>query len=110
MYGVGNVVSVRVPQPMPEISSNLWAMGSTGQGCVAGLLQMAALSVQGILLVPLVAGTVIGLFAAWPVLVVTAVAAVPYGYGLWLLGRKLAADWLTWHQPELLDALSPRRA
>jgi ABC-2 type transport system permease protein len=109
MYGVGDVVSVRAPQPLPEVSGNLWAMGGTGQGCMSALLQMAALTVQSMLLLPLIAGTLIGLFAWWPALVIAAVLAVPYGYLLWWAGRRVASGWLAGHQPELLDALSPRR-
>jgi hypothetical protein len=36
--------------------------------------------------------------------------ALAYGYALWRLGVRLGAEWLDAHQPELLAALSPRRA
>ena len=36
--------------------------------------------------------------------------AIAYGAWLWRVGLGLGADWLAGHQPELLAALSPRRA
>jgi ABC-2 type transport system permease protein len=108
--GVADVVSVRFAYPLPEDASNLWAVQGTGQGCLVGLVQMAAFAVQGLLVAPLAALVVAGL-VAWPAaLVLACPLAVGYGLFLWRVGLGLGAGWLGGHQPELLAALSPRRA
>jgi ABC-2 type transport system permease protein len=108
--GVADVVSVRFAYPLPEDASNLWAVQGTGQGCLVGVVQMVAFAAQGILLLPLAALVVAGL-ALWPpALVLACPLAIAYGAWLWRVGLGLGAAWLDGHQPELLTALSPRRA
>jgi ABC-2 type transport system permease protein len=108
--GVADVVSVRFAYPLPEDASNLWAVQGTGQGCLVGVVQMVAFAAQGMLLLPLLAVVVAGL-VAWPAaLVLVCPLAVAYGLFLWRVGLGLGAAWLTDHQPELLTALSARRA
>jgi ABC-2 type transport system permease protein len=109
MVAAGNLTSVMAPQPQPEASGNLWAMGNTGGGVTAGLGQMAALLATGIALAPLAIGTLVGLFAWPPALAIAAVAAPPYGLLLVWLSRRYASRWINAHQPELLAALNPRR-
>ncbi|HEV2921462.1 MAG TPA: hypothetical protein VG673_19815, partial [Actinomycetota bacterium] len=108
--GVADVVSVRFAYPLPEDASNLWAVQGTGQGCLVGVVQMVAFAAQGVLLLPLAALVVAGLVLWPPALVLVCPLAVVYGAWLWRVGLGLGAAWLTGHQPELLTALSARRA
>jgi ABC-2 type transport system permease protein len=108
--GVADVVSVRFAYPLPEDASNLWAVQGTGQGCLVGVVQMIAFGVQSLLLAPLAALVVAGLVAWPPALVLVCPLAIVYGGWLWRVGLGLGAAWLEGHQPELLAALSPRRA
>jgi ABC-2 type transport system permease protein len=107
--GVADVVSVRFAYPLPEDATNLWAVQGTGQGCLVGVVQMAAFAAQGVLLAPLAALVVAGLVAWTPALVLVCPLAVAYGVFLWRVGLGLGASWLSGHQPELLAALSLRR-
>jgi ABC-2 type transport system permease protein len=108
--GVADVVSVRFPYPVPEVTSNLWAVQGTGQGCLVGVMQMLAFTLQGVLLLPLLVLVGVGLFAWRPALAITCPVAVLYGLAVWRVGLRIGARWLRGHQPELLAALSPRRA
>jgi hypothetical protein len=81
-----------------------------GQGCLVGLVQMAAFTVQGLLLLPLLALVGVGV-AAWPpALAIACPVAVVYGLVLWRVGLDIGTRWLRGHQAELLVELSPRRA
>jgi hypothetical protein len=73
-------------------------------------VQMLAFAAQGMLLLPLVAVVVVGLVWWTPALVLACPLAVVYGFILWRVGLGLGTAWLTSHQPELLAALSIRRA
>ncbi len=110
LLGVADYVSVRFPFPVPTVSTNLWASSGAGAGCLVGLVQLLAMAVEGALLVPfgILLGVGIGLWR--PALIVLCLAAPPYGYVFWRLGVRLGGEWLEGHQPELLAALSPRRA
>jgi ABC-2 type transport system permease protein len=108
--GVADVVSVRFPYPVPEVTSNLWAVQGTGRGCLVGVMQMLAFTLQGVVLLPLVVLVGVGLFAWRPALAIACPAAVLYGLAVWRVGLGIGARWLRGHQPELLAALSPRRA
>jgi ABC-2 type transport system permease protein len=108
--GVADVVSVRFAYPLPEDASNLWAVQGTGQGCLVGVVQMVAFAVQSVLVAPLAAVVVAGVVAWPPALVLVCPLAIGYGVFLWRVGLGLGASWLGGHQPELLAALSPRRA
>jgi ABC-2 type transport system permease protein len=107
--GVADVVSVRFPYPVPEVTSNLWAVQGTGQGCLVGLAQMLALTVQGVLLLPMLALVGVGVLAWRPALAVACPVAVLSGLAVWRIGLGMGARWLREHQPELLAELSPRR-
>jgi ABC-2 type transport system permease protein len=108
--GVADAVSVRFAYPLPEDASNLWAVQGTGQGCLVGIVQMVAFAAQGVLLLPVLVLVVVGLLVWPPALAVACPVALGYGYLLWRVGLGIGARWLTDHQPELLTALSARRA
>jgi ABC-2 type transport system permease protein len=108
--GVADVVSVRFAYPLPDVTSNLWAVQGTGQGCLVGLIQMVAFAAQGALLLPLLGLVAAGVFLWPPALAVACPVAVAYGYVLWRVGLGMGARWLAGHQPELLTELSARRA
>jgi len=108
--GVADVVSVRFAYPLPDDASNLWAVQGTGQGCLVGVVQMLAFAAQGVLMLPLAVLVVVGLVSWPPALVLVCPLAIGYGLLLWRVGLGLGASWLGGHQPELLAALSPRRA
>lgn len=107
--GVGNVISVRAPQPMPDSATNLFA-ANANQGCTSGLLQLLAITVQWVLLVPVALGVAAAL--AWwpPAMAVVVAVALGWGYLCWRSGLAYAVRWLEPRQTELLEALSPRRA
>jgi len=109
MLGVGNYASVRVPQPLPEMTGNLWALSNTGQGATTALVQLAAFSVQSVMITPVIALVLVGLFVWPPALVAAPLLGIGYGLILWQAGLRLGAEWLAGHQPELLGALNPRR-
>jgi ABC-2 type transport system permease protein len=109
MLGVGNYASVRVPQPLPEMTGNLWALSNTGQGATTALVQLAAFSVQSVMITPVIALVLVGLFVWPPALIAAPLLGIGYGLILWQAGLRLGAEWLAGHQPELLGALNPRR-
>lgn len=103
--GVGNVFSVRAPQPMPTSGSNLFA-ANTGQGCIGGLLQFLAVMAQGVLLLPVV-GVVVAALAWWPPAMVVVVPLVlAWGYACWRSGLAYAVRWIEPRQSEFLEILS----
>jgi ABC-2 type transport system permease protein len=110
MLGVANYVSIRFPFALSNVSTNVWASQGAGAGCAVGLVQLLAMAIEGALLLPLAALLVVGLVAWRPALVILCPFALAYGFTLWRLGVRLGAEWLDAHQPELLAALSPRRA
>jgi len=107
---VGMFTSVHSAFPLPGGTTNLWGGRGSGQGCAVGMTQLLAMLAAGVLCVPL--GVLVGIGVAWwhPALVLAAPVAVAYGVALWRFGLFLAGDWLRGHQPDLLAALSPRRA
>jgi ABC-2 type transport system permease protein len=110
MLGVANYVSIRFPFPLSNVSTNVWASQGAGAGCAVGLVQLLAMSVEGALMLPLGVLLVVGLTIWGPALVLLCPFALAYGYVFWRLGVHLGAEWLQSHQPEVLAALSPRRA
>ena len=106
--GVGNVVSVIAPQAVPDSSTNVWAQRS-GQGCATGIITMAAMLLEVLLLVPVAVAAAVVVVWTLAATVVVPLTLV-YGYVLWRLGLRVAERRLWWRLPELLDALSPKRA
>jgi hypothetical protein len=66
--------------------------------------------VQGVLLLPLLVLVAVGVLAWRPALAIACPVAVLAGLAVWRVGLGIGARWLRDHQPELLVALSPRRA
>ena len=110
LLGVGDVMSVRVPYAMPDRRNPL--AFNPGQGCATLLAGLGALAIQGALLAP------IGVLAFASVKVtplpvataITVVVANVYGAAIWISGRNMAWREVWWRLPELLEAVSPRRA
>lgn len=106
---VSDVVSVRYPQRVPD-TRNPFGGGGAGQGCAAAMVAMLGLLVQQLILVPVgIVGLVIA-FAGPGVSIVLAPVVAIYGYVVWRAGVSSAARWLFWRQPELLNAVDPRRS
>lgn len=109
--GVGNVVSVRAPYAVPE-RTTAFAATNPGQGCLVGLSAMVGmLAVLGLALPPLIlwigARLVVPSSAAGVLLLL---GAGGYGAAVCWGGRRLAAGTLSGRLPEILAAVSPRRA
>ncbi|MGI9120266.1 MAG: hypothetical protein ACR2G7_09140 [Acidimicrobiales bacterium] len=105
VLGVGNVISARAPQPAPPSTTNLFATNA-GQGCTAGLLQLLAMLIQSVLLIPVVVAVALPLVWWRPALVLTTPLALAYGWLCWRSGLGHAVGWLSPRQPEFLDTLS----
>jgi ABC-2 type transport system permease protein len=108
-FGVANVASVHVAQPLPESSSNPWAMRS-GQGLAAGFTLLGAFLFSGIMVAPVAILIGVGLTTSPVLLWVAAPVGVLYGSVVYVIGLRVASAWLREHQPELLERLSPARA
>jgi ABC-2 type transport system permease protein len=109
VLGTGNVVSVRLAQPLPDSRTNPWA-GRTGRGCGTAAVMFGVGWLNLALLVPLAAVVTVGLFVSRPVLFLAAAFAIAYGAGAYLLGLHIASGWLRGHQAELLANLSPSKS
>jgi ABC-2 type transport system permease protein len=106
--GLGSILSVRMPFPMPASRTNVFSSGTAGRGASAGLAAMAVFVGQGIVLGPLVAAALLLDGVAARALVTA--AAVAAGVAGALLGLRSAVRWSGPRQPELLVALAPRQA
>jgi ABC-2 type transport system permease protein len=109
--GVGNVLSVRAPYAVPERPTGAFATTGAGQGCAIGVVALlGTVSVLALMVPP--AAVTLGLYAVsgraalLPVLVL----APAYGAGVCWAGRRLAAGALLERMPEVLAAVSPKRA
>jgi ABC-2 type transport system permease protein len=105
--GVGNVASIAAPVAVPDTSGNLWAT-SSGQGCMTGVLSLVALGVEAMLALP--PGLAFVFTSSSTIRLLEATVGVVYGAGIWFgglsLGYRLGRD----RGPELLAAVSPRKA
>jgi ABC-2 type transport system permease protein len=106
-FGVGLVTSVLAPYPIPDSPVNMWS-GSTGMGCATMLLQLLALMVSGLLLLPLSVAALLAVLRAPHLLPLVAVLLAPYGLGVWWAGVVLADRLLADRAPELIASLTPR--
>ena len=107
---IGNVTSVRMPFGIADRRNPLAA--NSGRGCAAVFVFFAALILELVLAVPAGVVTAVSL-ATLPLAVATVVAIVAgnlYGIGLWIAGRAIAARYAYWRLPEILGAVSSRRA
>jgi len=110
IFATGDVVSAWVPYALPDRKNPLVA--NPGQGCVGFIAAMGALAFDVVVLAP-VGLVVAAMLSAFPLALTTVggiVFASVYGYGIWLIGRRLAVGHLQWRMPELLVAVSPRQA
>jgi len=107
VYGLGNVTSVRLAQPLPESMTNLWS-ARAGQGCGTGLVLALVLLANQVLMVPLAGLVLAGLLEWRPLLWATIPVAIAYGVVLYAAGVRVATGWLRTHQADLLEALSPK--
>jgi ABC-2 type transport system permease protein len=105
--GVGNVTSVRLAQPIPESPTNLWAQ-RTGTGFGTAFIMLGVLLVSQLLVAPVAALVLIGLYAWTPMLAVAVPVSIGWGATIYLIGRHIAAGWLRRHEAELLAALGSR--
>jgi ABC-2 type transport system permease protein len=105
---VAAVLSVRAPFPMPD-ARNLFAAGGSGAGCAVALLQLLGLIGQALLALPIALLAVAGLRWSGPLLAAVVLVGPLYGYLVWRAGIARAARFVQPRQPELLDAVSPRR-
>lgn len=107
LLGVGNVASVLVPVPLPDTGANLWG-SQGGQGWVTALLTFAVLAVELVLAAPVAIAALLVHGAPGRTLVV--LAALACGGALRQAGLAIAVRAGRDRGPELLEALSPRRA
>lgn len=104
IYGVGDVVSVLTPMPLPDTTGNVWATAS-GSGCAAAFAQVLAMAAAGLLILPAAAAVAFTAVFASGWLPLVAVAAVGYGIGVWWLGLVFAARLALGRGPEIVGAL-----
>ena len=108
--GIGSVVSVLAPYPVPDRGTNAFSGAGTGRGCLAGLVAIASMIGTLLAAAPLgVAAAALSL--GWPdgrwLLLV---AGPAYGVLVCWLGRRLAAGLLVNRMPELLARVTLERA
>jgi ABC-2 type transport system permease protein len=107
--GVGTFMSVLAPIVVPDDSNPFTNRNAnTGQGCLAGVVALAALLLDALLLLPVVVAVVLAADAGLPALALTIVPIALYAVAVWAAGATLAARRLRGREPELLVALSPR--
>ena len=105
--GVGMVVSVLAPFPLPESATNVFA-ANAGAGCSTVVLQGVGLLAEMILLIPVAVLAAISVLGGSLPLLVPAVVAVVLGAGVWWAGLGLAARRMAQRGPEFAAALHPR--
>jgi ABC-2 type transport system permease protein len=105
--GVANQASVLAPYPVADSATNLWGNNA---GCLTALTGLLALVLTGLLLGPIVTAVAVSLTLWRPGLVAVAAGGAIYGFLLWRLGCRLAANRLSSRQLEVLQAVSGRSA
>jgi ABC-2 type transport system permease protein len=107
--GVGVMISVRAPFPIPDTGkpfSNPYA--NTGRGCAVGLLVLAALVIDSVLLVPAVVLVIAALRVSYLWLCGAVVPVALWSIAIWWIGANQAARYVRGREPELLAALVER--
>ena len=99
--GVGAVVSILLPVPVPERRSNAFSGGGPGQGCLLGLAILGSLIVTGVLMIPLFVWAGVAHLGGWLLVV-----GPCYGAVLALAGRVVAAFTGYGRLPEVLAQVS----
>ena len=105
--GVGMVVSVLAPFPLPDSPTNVFA-ANAGAGCATIAFQGLGLLAELLLLVPVIILVVIGVLRGSPPASLAAVVAVLVGAVVWWLGLRIAARRMLALGPEFVAALQPR--
>lgn len=102
--GMGNVVSVMAPVPLPDADTNLWSRGNMGQGLAAVGPNFLTMAVSFVVLGPL---SLAALFVDKPALLAGLSAVmIAVGAGAWQWGLRSAVRRSQGRQPELLEALA----
>ncbi|MEU7865772.1 ABC transporter permease [Dactylosporangium sp. NPDC049140] len=103
--GAAGITSVLAPYPMPD-STNPFAMNS-GRGGAKGLLSFVSMIATWILTSPLaIAFTLLPDGLGWILLPI----GLAWGFGIAWLGTRLAGSLLQRRAPEVLAAVTPKRA
>lgn len=101
---VSGAVAVSAPMAVPE-SSNVFATGDMGQGCLSGLLTFAGWGAATVLCLPLLAPLLLSLeTATWGVVLL--IAGPAYGVAMSMLVRRWAAGRWAGRGPEVLAAVT----
>jgi ABC-2 type transport system permease protein len=104
--GMGNLLAVHAPYVVPP-SQNAFGGGGAGQGCTAGLLTMAAMLVEVVLCLPLLALLVPGLVTGAPLWGIALLLIGPvYGGLIGAVARRAAARRWAERGPEVLELLT----
>ena len=105
--GVGMVVSVLAPFPLPDSPTNVFA-ANAGAGCATVALQGLGLLVELVVLVPVAILVVIGVLRGSPPPSLAAGVALLLGAAVWWLGLRVASRRMLARGPEFMAALQPR--
>lgn len=106
--GVAVASAVWAPVAMPD-SPNPLAGGDTGQGCVAGLMLAACMTVLGVVSVPVAVGVYLGSNASPEWAALAAVASPVVGVLVLMGGVRLAASRLRGAEEQLVQKVTPAR-
>ena len=106
-FGVGGIVSVYAPMPLPESPTNPFA-GAAGIGATTLLLQGGAMLGELLLLAPVAVAVFLTALFARGLLPLVVAAGVLYGGLIALAGIKIASGRLRTRAPEFLEALRVR--
>jgi ABC-2 type transport system permease protein len=106
--GVGALLSVLAPYPLPDQTGAAFAGPGAGRGCLAGLLWVLGTGITTLLGLPVAVPALV-----WgsrpPVVAAVLVVGTAWGLGLAWAGRRLAAARLITRLPEQLVAVTPDR-
>lgn len=103
----GLLTSVYAPFPLPETQTNVF-QANAGAGCSAMVVQLGAMTAEGILLLPVVGAVVLAAGRAPGLLLPVGLLAIGYGIVVWLVGLRIAASRLSAAWPEFVSTLSAR--
>ena len=107
--GVGGVLSVLAPYPVPDRPGAAFAGPGAGRGCLAGLFWLLGSAVTAVASAPVWLPALV-----WgdrpPVVAAILAGGLAWGAGLAWVGRRLAARRLLARLPELLIAVTPDRS
>lgn len=105
--GVGMVISVLAPFPLPDSPTNVFA-ANAGAGCSTVVFQGVGLLVELVLLVPVAILALISVLGGSLSLYVPGLVAVVIGAGVWWVGLGIGARRMVQRGPEFVAAMQPR--